>query len=64
MFCADVTVLKPITLFVSVGEHPLGFGCQRQFDRGGDFLAQQCATFDFLSNRLNRDLRSREEASC
>jgi len=61
MFGANVSMLKAIALFMSVSEHSLGFGRERQFNRSGNLFPQQRATLDFLANRFNRNLRTREE---
>src|SRR5690349_8076212 len=63
MFGADVAMLKPVTFLVRISEDVLGFRRERQFDRGGDLLTQKRASFDLLTNRLNRNLRAREKPS-
>ena len=50
MLGADVPMLQPVALFVSVGQHAFGFRRQRQFNRGGNLFPQQRAAFDLFAN--------------
>ena len=63
MFGSDVTMLKPVALFVRVCKNVFCFWRERQFNGGRDLFTEQCAAFDLLANRLDGNLSSREKAS-
>jgi hypothetical protein len=50
VFGPDVVVQEPIGLFGRALEDPLGLRTERNFDRGGDLLAEDRPTFDFLAD--------------
>src|SRR4026207_2540872 len=62
MLGANVAMLQAIAIFMSVTEHSLGFRSQWQFDRSGNLFPEQGASFDLFADRLDRNLRAREEA--
>ena len=57
---ADVVVQQPIGFLGRKLQHPLGFGAERDLDRGRDLLAEDRAAFDFLADVLQRQVRARE----
>ena len=57
---ADVVVQQPVGLFGRKLQHPLGFGAERDLDRGRDLLAEDRPAFDFLADVLEREVRARE----
>ena len=61
MLGADVVVQQPVGLFGRELEHALGFGAERNLHRGGDFLPEHRAPFDFLADVLEREVRARED---
>ena len=49
---ADVVVQQPVGLFRGVLQHALGFGTERDLDRGRDLFAEDRAAFDVLADVL------------
>ena len=62
VFRPDVSVLEAVALLVRVCENAFGLRRERQFDRGGNLLAQGRAPLDLLAYGFERGLRAREEA--
>src|SRR5205085_1385672 len=62
VFRPDVSVLEAVALLVRVCENAFRFGRERQFDRGGNLLAQGRAPLYLLAYGFERGLRAREEA--
>ena len=58
---ADVVVQQPVGLFGRKLQHALGFGAERDLDRGRDLLAEDRAAFDFLADVFERQVRARED---
>ena len=58
---ADVVVQQPIGLFGGELQHALGFGAERDLDRGRDLLAEHRAAFDFLADAFEGQVRARED---
>ena len=50
MLGPDIVVQKPIGLFRSELEDPLGFGAERNLDRGRNLFAKHRAAFDFFAD--------------
>src|SRR5947208_3798448 len=63
MFCADVPVIKPLSLFGSIGKDAFTFVRKRKIDRRRDFLANRGSTFDLLPNAFDRRMSSKETIS-
>ena len=61
---ADVVVKQPIGFLGRKLKNPLGFGAERNLDRGRDLLAENRASFDFLANVLEGEVRAGEDAAC
>ena len=60
MLGADVVVEQAIGFFRRELQHALGFGAERDFDRGRDLLAEDRAAFDFLADVFEGQVRARE----
>ena len=58
---ADVVVQQPVGLFGRELQHALGFGAERDLDRGRDLLAEHRAAFDFLADVFEGQVRARED---
>ena len=57
----DVVVQQPIGFFGRKLQHPLGFGAERDLDRGRDLLAEYRPAFDFLADVFEGEMRPRED---
>ena len=60
---ADVVVQQPVGLFGRELQHALGFGAERDLDRGRDLLAEDRAAFDFLADVFEGEVRAGEDAA-
>ena len=60
MLGADVVVQQPIRFLRRKLQNPLGFGAERDLDRGRDLLAEDRTSFDFLPDILERQMRARK----
>ena len=58
---ADVVVQQPVGFFGRKLQHALGFGAERDLDRGRHLLAEDRAAFDFLADVFEREVRARED---
>ena len=61
MLGADVVVQQPVGLFGRELQHALGFGAERDLDRGRDLLAEDGAAFDFLADVFEGQVRARKD---
>ena len=57
----DVVVKQAVGFFGRKLQNPLGFGAERNFDRGRHLLAEHRPAFDFLADVLERQVRARED---
>ena len=57
---ADVVVQQPVGFFGRELQHALGFGAERDLDRGGHLLPEHRPAFDFLADVLEREVRARK----
>ena len=55
---ANVVMQQPIGFLGGTLEDALGFSAERNFDRGGDLLAEDRPTFDFLTDILEGQVRT------
>jgi len=58
---ADVVMEQAVGFFCRKLQNALGFRAERDFDRGGDLLAEDRAAFDFLADVLERQMRASED---
>ena len=58
---ADVVVQQPVGFLGGELQHALGFGAERNLDRGRDLLAEDRAAFDFLADVFEGEVRARED---
>ena len=55
---ADVVVQQPVGFLGRKLQHALGFGAERDLDRGRHLLAEDRAAFDFLADVLEGQVRA------
>jgi len=60
MFCPDVLVAQPLSLFRRIRQNPLALVRERQVHRGGDLFANGGVRFNLLADRLHRGVRAQE----
>src|SRR5712692_10473145 len=63
MLGADVIVQQPVGLFGRKLQDALGFGAERDLDRGRYLLPEYGSTFDFFADVFEREVRARENAA-
>src|SRR4051812_39888588 len=61
MFGADVVMEETVGFLGGELQDALGLRAERDLDRGRDLLAEHRATFDFLADIFERQMRSRED---
>ena len=60
MLGPDVVVQQPIRFLGRTPEHTLGFGAERNLDRGRHLFAEDRATLDFLADVFQGQMRARK----
>src|SRR5205823_14737362 len=63
MLGPDVVVQQPIRFLGGELQHALGLRAERNLDRCRDLLAEHGASFNFLADVLEGEMRAREDAA-